>query len=90
MSTLLAVAGGIVIVNLPFGFWRAGVRRFSVSWFAAVHLPVLPVAIMRHQAGLGWSLITFPFLVGAYFAGQYLGGALRRQGVARLDGPSQP
>ena len=41
MSTLLVAASGVLVVNLPFGFWRAGIRKFSVSWFAAVHLPIL-------------------------------------------------
>ena len=30
MNDLVAVAVGVLIVNVPFGFWRTGVRRFSV------------------------------------------------------------
>jgi hypothetical protein len=66
-----------MLVNLPFGYWRAGVRRFSVAWFLAVHLPV-PVAIaLRLLSGLGWRLSALPILVGAYFCGQFLGGKIR-------------
>jgi hypothetical protein len=79
MNTLLAVASGVLIVNLPFGFWRAGLRKFSVPWFAAIHLPILLVVGMRLLSGLGWRLATFPVLLGAYFAGQYFGGVLRRR-----------
>ena len=83
MNTLLAVASGVLIVNLPFGFWRAGLRKFSVPWFAAINLPILLVVGMRLLSGLGWRLATFPVLLGAYFAGQYFGGVLRRR--ARRD-----
>ncbi len=78
MNALLAVAGGVLAVNLPFGFWRAGTRRFSAAWFAAVHLPILPAVAMRLLSGLGWRLATFPVLIVAYLTGQYFGAVLRR------------
>jgi len=76
------VVGAVLLVNLPFGFWRAGVRRFSLPWFLAVHLPV-PLAIaMRIAAGVGWQLRTFPLFVAAFFGGQLLGARLRQRGNA--------
>ena len=30
-NTLWLVAFAVVLVNLPFGFWREGTRRFSPS-----------------------------------------------------------
>ena len=86
MNTLVAVAAGVAAVNLPFGFWRAGVRKFSVPWFAAIHLPILVVAGMRILTGLGWRLATFPVLLGAYVAGQYIGGVLRRRVRRNITG----
>jgi len=77
MSRLLVVALGVFVVNVPFGFWRAGVRKLSARWFVAVHAPVPLVVAMRSAAGLGFKLATFPILVGAYFAGQFTGGKLR-------------
>ena len=74
---LLAVAAATLVLNLPFGFWRAGVRKFSPAWFLAVHLPVPLIVGIRLAAGLGWRLSTFPVLVGAFFGGQFLGGRLR-------------
>lgn len=69
----------IVALNLPFGFWRAGTRRFSVPWFLAVHVPV-PLAVgLRLEAGMGWRLATLPVFVGAFVAGQFLGGRIRRR-----------
>ncbi len=67
----------ILIENLPFGFWRAGLRKLSLPWFVAVHAPV-PIAIgMRMAVGLGWRLSTLPLFVGSYAAGQFVGGRLR-------------
>jgi len=77
VNTLALVALGAFVVNLPFGWWRAGVRKFSPAWFVAVHGPVPLVAAMRILSGLGWHLANLPFLVGAYFAGQFVGGRLR-------------
>ncbi len=71
------VAAGILVVNLPFGWWRAGVRKFSLAWFVAVHAPVPLAVAMRWAAGLGfrWSLL--PLFVAGYFAGQWLGARAR-------------
>ena len=77
--TLIALAVGVLLLNLPFGFWREGVRKFSGAWFLAVHLPIPLIVTLRLVSGLGWRLSTFPFVLGAYFAGQLLGGALRRR-----------
>jgi hypothetical protein len=74
---LTAVAGATLVLNLPFGFWRAGVRKFSLAWFLAVHAPVPLIVGLRLAAGLGWRLSTFPVLVGAFVGGQFLGGRIR-------------
>ncbi len=76
--TLWALALAVLVLNLPFGFWRAGVKRFSPPWFVAVHAPVPVVVLLRVISGLGWHLASFPVLVGAFFTGQILGGAMRR------------
>ncbi len=71
------VAALIALVNLPFGFWRAGLRKFSPAWFVAVHAPV-PLAIaLRFATGLGFQWRTLPIYVAAFFGGQWLGGRLR-------------
>jgi hypothetical protein len=78
MTRLLLAAAAVIALNLPFGFWRAGVGKFSARWILAVHAPVPLVVAIRLLSGLGWHLITFPILMGAFFAGQFLGGRLRR------------
>ncbi len=76
--SLWTVALLVFLINLPFGYWRASVRRLSGQWFLAVHLPVPPVIALKIFSGLGWKLMSFPVLVGAFFLGQFVGGKLRR------------
>jgi hypothetical protein len=76
-ETALIVAALVLAVNLPFGFWRAGVQKFTLPWFVAVHAPVPLVVGLRMLAGLRWRIGTLPILVGAFFLGQFLGGRLR-------------
>ena len=47
------VAAAVFAVNVPFGWWRAGTRKFSRSWFLAVHAPVPLVVLLRIVSGLG-------------------------------------
>ncbi len=42
----------------------------------AIHIPVILVIAIRFLSGLGWALITFPAMVGAFFLGQLSGGFL--------------
>ncbi len=79
----------LFILNLPFGYWRAHVDRYSVKWFVAIHLPVLLGIPIRILSGLGWQTFTFPALIAAFFAGQFLGGKIygrwKRFGEASLS-----
>jgi hypothetical protein len=68
----------VLVINIPFGFWRAGARKFSLSWFLAVHIPVIIGIGLRVLSKLGWSLALFPALIGSFFLGQFLGGKLRQ------------
>jgi hypothetical protein len=73
---IASVASIVFVLNLPFGYWRANVRKFSRPWFLSVHLPVPLVITLRVLSGLGWQLITFPIMVGAFFFGQVAGSGL--------------
>jgi hypothetical protein len=72
-----------MLINLPFGYWRAGVRKLSIRWFVAVHAAVPLVVGLRVVSGLGWRLATVPLMVGAYFTGQLLGGRARAWWIDR-------
>ena len=64
------------IINLPFGYWRANVRKLSFQWVLAIHIPVVLVILERIFSGLGFAFITYPILIGSFFLGQYLGGRI--------------
>jgi len=68
-----------LLVNLPFGYWRAGLRKLSPAWFLAVHAAVPLVAGLRVLTGYGFRWSTLPIFLAAYFAGQLVGGSLRRR-----------
>ena len=66
----------VVLLNVPFGYWRAGTRKFSKEWFLAIHLPVPFVFLVRVLSGYPLSYI--PLFFAAFFAGQYAGKLLRK------------
>jgi len=61
------------LINLPFGYLRAGYKKLSFMWFLYIHIPVPFVIYIRHinNIDLTWTLA--PFLFGSYFLGQFLG-----------------
>jgi CHASE2 domain-containing sensor protein len=79
----------VFLINLPFGYWRSQVRRFSLPWILAVHAPVPLVVACRFLLGLGWHLITFPVLIGAFFAGQLTGARLEKKGNRQKEAKSR-
>jgi hypothetical protein len=75
--SLWTVAPLVFLINLPFGYWRASVRRLAGQWFLAALLPVPLVIALRVYSGLGFKLISFPVIIGAFFLGQFVGGRVR-------------
>ncbi len=70
---LWIVAVIVFVFNIPFGYWRANTKKFSLQWILAIHLPVPVVIALRLLSGLGFEFITYPVLVGAFFGGQFFG-----------------
>ena len=66
-------------VNIPFGYWRESVRKFSPAWFVAVHAAVPLVIAVRLLLGVEFAWLNVPLLVAAYFAGQTIGARLFRK-----------
>lgn len=75
--SLWTVALLVLLLNLPFGYWRASSKKFSGPWVVAVSLPVLLVVALGNFSGMGWRPVSIPVLVGAYFLGQLVGGRVR-------------
>ena len=82
MPPLLQAALAIVLVNLPFGYWRAGTRKFSVVWFVAVHTPVVMAVGIRLLLDVGLAWRTLPVLVLSFALGQWFGGRIRSSRAA--------
>ena len=77
MTSLEREAVAVVLataVNLPFGAWRATVRKFSWRWFVAIHLPIPFIIVVRLSFGLGWWFV--PFMFASAVVGQVLGSWL--------------
>jgi hypothetical protein len=64
------------VVNVAAGRLRARSKKFSVSWFLWIHVPVIAILPIRIWTGL--SVWFIPLLVAVALAGQWLGGRLVR------------
>jgi hypothetical protein len=78
MIKLILITLIVFIMNIPFGYWRGHVRRFSLQWFMAIHIPVPFIIAIRIFSGIGFAWYTYLFLVGAFFFGQRFGSGLIR------------
>lgn len=90
MSQLTAYAIAMVAtfaINLPFGYWRGGLSKFSPAWFVAIHAPVPLVVALRFALGLKFRWVALPFFVASYFSGQYVGSRRRMRALAAAAGP---
>jgi len=85
--TVWAVAITVLLLNLPFGYWLANVRTFSLQWFMAIHLPVVLVIALRIFSGWGWQLATVLLLIGVFFAGQLSGARVHLWWSRRARAP---
>ena len=73
---LILVTIFVFVFNLPFGYWRANVKKFSLQWTLAIHIPVPFVILVRIYSNIGFQFYTYPILVGAFFLGQLAGNFL--------------
>jgi hypothetical protein len=90
---VVVVLVAVVLVTLPFGFYRAYTRKWSLRWFLAIHVPVILVFLVRYEAHLAYTFIPFSFT--ACVAAQYLGGRvgrwwIRRRKTSVANGPKAP
>ena len=81
MVRVVVVLAAVVLVTLPFGFYRAYTRKLSLRWFLAIHLPVPLVFLARFESHLSWKFIPFTSL--ALVVGQILGGKAGRWWIKR-------
>ncbi len=85
---LLLISLVVIVVNIPFGYWRANVDRFTLQWFLAIHLPVIIVIALRLVSHLGFAWYTYVVLVTAFFLGQKFGTLIIRRVRRICDHPT--
>jgi len=85
---LIIVALTTLVINIPMGYWRESVKKFSPFWFVAVHAAVPVVVLMRHKSEIGFAWYTYPPMIICYFGGQFIGSRYRRSKVALQEGLS--
>jgi len=66
----------VLLLNIPFGYWRANVRKFSLQFLLAIHIPVILIIMFRLLSASGFELTTFFFTVPAFFLGQLAGSKI--------------
>jgi len=75
---LLLAALSDLLLNIPFGYWRANTKKFSVGWFLSIHLPIPFIILIRIYSGIGFEFITYPIMVSAFLLGQHFGYKLHK------------
>jgi hypothetical protein len=75
MTNLFLLGAFCLVVNIPMGVWRAGTKKFSPLWFAAIHAPVPIIILIRVISGISYTYI--PFFIILSVIGQFVGGRLR-------------
>ncbi len=86
---LIFAALATFVVNLPFGYLRAGYKKFSFKWFASIHIPIPFIVLFRFLFELGFELYTYPIMVGAFFSGQLVGKIFRKKKEHKKSTPKQ-
>jgi len=66
----------VLLLNIPFGYWRANVRKFSFQFLLAIHIPVILIIMFRLLSASGFELTTFFFTIPAFFLGQLAGSRI--------------
>ncbi|HMK49991.1 MAG TPA: hypothetical protein VK435_08060 [Thermodesulfovibrionales bacterium] len=72
--SVLILFGLTLLINLPFGYARAKVRKYSFKWFLYIHLPIPLIFVARTLSHVEFKYV--PIFVGAALFGQILGGKL--------------
>ena len=77
---LLGLIALAIIVNIPLGYFRQAVQKFSFAWYFYVHISIPLIVYLRIKSGYSWKFI--PLTIGAAVIGQIIGGRVRRSSDA--------
>ena len=73
MIVTILVALIVLLVNIPFGYWRGSTKKFSFAWFVSIHLPVLISILLRHVTHIEFKPLIIVIFVSVFFFGQFSG-----------------
>lgn len=79
MIKLFLIGLIVLVINVPFGYWRANVRWFSLQWLLAIHIPVVFVVALRLASHMGFGWSSYVILVAAFFLGQQAGSMISKR-----------
>ena len=71
---LIALA---IFVNIPLGYLRQAVQKFSFAWYFYVHISIPLIVYLRIKSGYSWKFI--PLTIGGAVIGQIVGAMIRRK-----------
>ena len=74
---LIGLILSAVMINIPLGYIRQGVPKFSFAWYFYIHISIPLIIYLRIKSGYSWKFIPLT-LVGALL-GQLIGGWIRRR-----------
>jgi len=74
MTTLILLTIAALVLNLPFGYLRAGSKKLSFKWFLYIHIPIPFLFLLRTYAGVTYKYI--PVMAIGAILGQFIGGRL--------------
>ncbi|MBK6733723.1 MAG: hypothetical protein IPG61_06475 [bacterium] len=90
LLSVILMAVATFLLNLPMGYWRQGVRKFSWQWIVAIHAMVPVIILLRHLMHIGFAWWTFLITIPCYFGGQFVGARLRRRGQMKIAAAAPP
>lgn len=76
----------VLIINIPFGFWRKSVERLSFQWFVAIHAPVAISILLRYFSHIETHWYYILFFVAIFIAGQSIGQMLQSRVTSKVSG----
>ncbi len=74
IALIIGIAVITIGINLPFGYLRSKVKKFSWKWFLYVHLSIPLVIFMRLSTHVSYKFI--PLYIASAVFGQIFGGRI--------------
>lgn len=74
---LVGLITATIVLNIPLGYLRQGVEKFSFAWYFYVHISIPLVIYLRIKSGYSWKFI--PLTLAGAVIGQIIGGRIRRK-----------